>query len=351
MTQIPAAGIDIGFYQTKYTLGRRTGELRPPLVKLFPSYAARRERSLDSSLLFGRKERGWWVEVDDVSYFVGPDVMKHIDDPAPRAVISNYSTLAEYKALLLGALGGIADGAGASGEVEIRVLVVGLPVASYAIYKPALERLVVGDHVVRGSTGEIRVRVQATEVIQQPVGALISGRLAEFLESGDPELVLDLGGGTFDWFVCEEGEAHLPRCGSVERGMLACGQAALKTLNDRYATQPRLVARARDALAAGKQTVKVGNAELSLANAIPHVHAILGAAIDQMCKGVGPHDDIPVVRLTGGGARLLDEVLKKKEPSLAARVKLDSDPVFSNVRGFHEYAEALVATVHDGSTP
>ncbi len=62
-----------------------------------------------------------------------------------------------------------------------------------------------------------------------------------------------------------------------------------------------------------------------------------------MRQGVGKLDEMDVILFTGGGAKLLHSVAEEQLKEYRGVFAIDQDTVVSNVRGFHFWAEHLLA--------
>ena len=70
---------------------------------------------------------------------------------------------------------------------------------------------------------------------------------------------------------------------------------------------------------------------------------MLHEAVDKMMASVGGTADLDVILVTGGGATVFAEFMKKRFPALANRIQPLEDSIFANVRGFHRIGEDLFA--------
>lgn len=134
--------IDVGYFQTKFTLGRQRGGGNggPIITDFFPSIAPKVEPARPvvtgpmSAPLKGRP-----IRIGDIDYFVGRDLRFYASSTAPRSIGENFSESATYKALTYGALDQMAAKSGSFG-LEIEHLVVGLPCNTISKYGPGLKR-------------------------------------------------------------------------------------------------------------------------------------------------------------------------------------------------------------------
>ena len=73
----------------------------------------------------------------------------------------------------------------------------------------------------------------------------------------------------------------------------------------------------------------------------PTVRSLVIDALNQMKNKVGDIEVMDHILLTGGGASILDRVCKEVMADRQKVIRIDGDPVFSNVKGFFEIAEML----------
>jgi plasmid segregation protein ParM len=261
-----------------------------------------------------------------------------------RAVSTDYSTTPSYKALFLGALAYLETHFGATTRIDIKHMVVGLPLSTVGSHQSALKRMVEATHSVSIGDGEHQVEIQIhrATVVAQPMGALLSAGLGmRQRPNGDNTLILDMGGGTFDWFVCTGLNPKQQRCGAAPIGMLSCAAAVCERIKAGLSTNREIMARVDEALRTSQSTVRVTGRDIELAQYLPEVDAVLHGALEAMLKSVGTLDDIDSIMLTGGGASLLSKVAASKLKAYTHIIRIDSDPATSNVRGFHILAEFL----------
>ena len=189
MTAVVRA-IDVGFGYTKFTTGGTAADIR---CASFPSLACLSTRDPSASLGAERR-RTFAIPIKGVFYEVGPDVVLAGDGFRATQIHHRYIDTPEYLALARGAM--------RSMKVEhIDLLVVGLPVATFAADKAALEKLMTGRHDVGGGKS---VQVRKALAMAQPHGALIdyADQHDRVLAMQDEQsLVIDPGSRTFDWLV------------------------------------------------------------------------------------------------------------------------------------------------------
>ncbi|MBU0588323.1 MAG: hypothetical protein KJ852_04155 [Gammaproteobacteria bacterium] len=341
---LPATAIDVGFFSTKQTLGRQANkDSSEILVAQFPSIAPRITGGLQSFSL-GAEHEGVLLEVEPgVHHYVGKDVLNTSNSFGTRAVVSNFSESASYKALFLGALFYLARHQKVGSTLIIKMLAVGLPMSTIFSHSKSLQMLVTGEHTIPHPSNPgsfIQVVVQNAMVVAQPQGALINHGVSKYGKPSDMNsLVLDMGGGTFDWFVSKGIFPNKLRCGAAPIGALACATAVCSQIHPELQNDHEIMARVDAALSSGAETVRITGRDYRMADYWPAVRGVLQDAVEQMQKSVGLLRNIDTILLTGGGSRMLSKVIGKMLPDFAHMIEMDEEPVFSNVRGFHVIAE------------
>jgi plasmid segregation protein ParM len=226
-------------------------------------------------------------------------------------------------------------------ELAINLLVVGLPCNTYAKFHERLAQRMRGEHLI-GRNGQIerRITVESVRVVPQPQGAVVHWGSSTDLANA-MSLVLDAGGGTFDWFVTKGRQALWQRAGAYPKGMLACASAVIKLIEPEWLNDHSVVERVDAAIRANAESFKVGQKTFMLANYRKTIDAVLHECIAKMISVAGRIDTMDQILVTGGGANVFGEFLRKQNPSIAAGVKIDKDPIYSNVRGFQVIGEIM----------
>jgi plasmid segregation protein ParM len=340
---IDGLGIDIGFFSTKFTTGKRDKKTGEAEVRQFPSVAPRIAGTMRHIALMD-KLKGAVIEVEPgVLHFVGDDVYQVASTSGSRGVTADYSRSSDYKALFLGVLFHIAKEHGATNTMEIDTVVAGLPISTIYTHAADLSALIQGAHQIPSPVDPeqlLTVHIRHAMVIAQPQGALVS-RGVETSGAGGSDLntlVLDMGGGTFDWFVAKGVRPNRSLSGAVSIGALACAGAICDEIKSGLRENPEIMARVDRALRENSRTVLISGIEHEMASFAPIVSRVMADAIEQMRKSVGSLDSMDKILLTGGAAKLL---LKGIEATLGAYthlIHIDKEPVSSNVRGFHSVA-------------
>lgn len=338
--KIPAAGIDIGFFSTKYTCGTRATPTGSEIITAqFPSLAPTPSLQAYDSHAY----KGFLVNVDGVQHFVGKDVYSFMDATGQlRAATEDYSQTPAYKALFLGALAHIAQHHHASGSLTIKTLTMGLPLLTVRSHGRGVINMATGTHLIPSPvdpTQTIKVVVNQVLILGQPQGALIRHcqQLSTEMNTVNA-LILDMGGGTFDWFLSERLIPNFMLSGAIPRGMLACVEAVANQIDPKFRSEPRVMERIDTAMRENAPTVKIMGEAIPLAPHLTLADKLVQDSINQMLTRMGSLGHIDHVLLTGGGAQMLMRGLEQNLPKLMPIVHVDSDPVTSNVKGFHLFS-------------
>lgn len=343
---VDVRAIDVGYFSTKFTLGRKQINDRSVIASvLFPSLAPRLPASMGPhALLHGRLD-GTVVPVGDVNYFVGHDAILQSSGREPREVLPEYSATEKYLALLRGALHYMAQDAQARNELVIRQLVLGLPLNTYSDYQSSLAKIAGGEHVLPDPANpgaRRRVTVERVSVIVQPQGALVNyGAANSRVFKENWVLVVDPGGGTLDWYVARGRQHNWQRSGAHPKCMLACAYAVADQINPTWRDNYEIIERIDTAIRTGQPSFKTAGTEYPLAPYQNAIDSVLQESTDKMVARLGSLDNLDLILFTGGGAAVYQSYFKQRYPKLANIMHLDTDPVFANVRGFHLVGEIM----------
>ena len=331
--------IDVGYFNVKFTHGRKKLPDGSTVIAtdMFPALAP--VVSADSLALAEGHKRpaGTVVRIDGVHFFVGKDVETFARGIEPREVNEDYCTTDKYLALLRGGLHAMAahEGVQPGGTLVIEHLVVGLPLNTYAKHKPRLIQITMGEHSLSEPGGLSRkVIVQDVLVLTQPQGALYD---AGYSRQGDLDgltLVLDVGGGTFDFLLGSAKKCIYARSGAYPKAMLACAHAVLEEINPAWKDNLGVIEKVDRAIREQHREVILDGRAFAMASYMPKVHAVLDEAVGKMMSVVGSLADVDCVLCTGGGGKVLHDYLLAKWPERAPIIQLNTEPVFANVRGF-----------------
>lgn len=344
----PVRAVDVGYYNTKFTLGL-TADETDIRHDLFPSMAV----ALDSPDVKGMpgfdRADAFCVIVNDKPYWVGKHVASNSSGVDPRPVLSDYSATDQYLALVRAAFHYMLPPDHLA--MVIKYLVVGLPLTTWEAHRQAVKLRLTGVHHVDAADSARTVTVENVYVIPQPQGCMMNFGRANAGTMEGLTLVVDMGGGTLDWFLATKKSPYPQRSGAYAKGMLACAEAVAKAAgNPQWVDQYHIMERIDVAIRNGHDSFRAAGVEWPLAKYRPVIVGVLEECIDKMMAKVKETDDIDRVILTGGGAKVLDEVLRRKCRPLSNRIHVEKDPVFSNVRGFQIFGETIAKrAVHAAS--
>ena len=171
--ELAAAGIDVGYHNTKFTLGRvkMDGEDRIA-ADLFPSVAPLLTNELRADGEIADRDDGFVVRVEGCNYFVGKDVALYVAGQEARALTRAFSQTDKYLALSYGALLSMIPRDSSPQKLAIEHLTVGLPLSTYMEHGAALRDRMQGDHSLSTCT----ITIDDVHVIPQPQGALLITR-------------------------------------------------------------------------------------------------------------------------------------------------------------------------------
>ena len=291
---------------------------------------------------------GVMVEEAGARYFEGPDAALRSSGLDARVTLEGYADSETYLALFRGALHYICRSVLQSQrdvtKVSIKRMVVGLPLNTLSAKAGILRQRVEGVHKVPAmpwAKDELQVEVRSCTVLAQPQGALFfhGGSNKEIFTQNT--LVLDLGGGTFDWFLTHGQKVLYERSGAYPRGTLACAFAVCDQIRKSLRDDMEIVKRVDLALRDEAPTVRIGGKSVELAPYEPAVRAIIKDCLQRMLDSVKSLDSIDLIIFTGGGSPLLHTLMLEMFPERSDTMKLDADPIYSNVRGFHLVGEAM----------
>jgi len=268
---VSARAVDVGYFATKFTLGRREGAIR---TGIFPSVAPRVQRASLASADAAVAD-GFYVDVAGATYFAGAGSEAFTSGTEPRVVSSDYCLSKEYRALLTAAMGVMAMDAGASKRLVIESLVVGLPLNPFAEHAEPLREAVAGVHHTVSSAGDsVEVRVANVQVVVQPQGAMLNYAIGAGTPAGKT-LVVDPGGGTLDWFFSEGRVPNWQRSGAHPASMLACAHAVADRINPGWRDSIHIINRIDAAIRCDADSFKVGARSYSLAQHRGAIDAVL----------------------------------------------------------------------------
>jgi plasmid segregation protein ParM len=344
---LPAGGLDIGFHTTKFTTGTSSTPGGTVInTDSFPSLAPQLTGA-NAAKYQGVGIDGVFIELEGKSFLVGRAAEAAIDGSGQvRAANTNYSETSTYKALFLGALAQMAKHQGATGSLTIQWLTMGLPVSTVMTHRKQVEAMAKGTHEVPypGKPGHlIKVHIKNALVICQPQGALIYHcQKLNSQMSNETVLILDMGGGTFDWFISTKMVPNFGLSNSINKGTLESSAAVLEklvtqeSLDPVYKDNPSLLERVDQSMRNGSPTIGIMGRKLALEPHLPLADSVVKSALADMSTRLGTAmGSIEQVLLTGGGAPLVKRNIATALPAVAQMVQMDDEPVMSNVKGFY----------------
>lgn len=343
--RVGARAIDVGYCNVKYTLGRKVeAESSSIAAGMFPALAPR----VTKQQLHGGMSAadGCLVEINGITHFVGTGAVYCSSGSEPRHVLANYSGTDKYLAQMRGGMHYMLLDQGSPDELVIEQLVVGLPLNTFGAFKHPLLQRTLGEHLITNPAtgGTHRIIVERAHVMVQPQGALLNYHVNDAQRAGDGWcLVIDPGGGTLDWYVSQGKVPNWERSGAYGKAMLACAYAVADKIQQGWRDQFEIVDRIDAAIRQDLSSFRVGGYEHRLADFRPAIEAVLQDSVDQLTTIVGTFDNFDHILFTGGGARVYYEFLSRRMPKLKPVMRLDDNPIFSNVRGFQIGAELLHA--------
>jgi plasmid segregation protein ParM len=343
---VDVRAIDVGYFSTKLTLGRKmAGDGSTIATALFPSLAPRLPASMSLQTALHAKPDGAVVNVSDVNYFVGRDAILYSSGREPREVLADYSMTDKYHALMAGAFHYIAKDANATSELVIRHLVLGLPLNTFGENRDKLAARAMGEHILPdpSTPGAMRrVTVERASVIVQPQGALVSyGATHNHIFKEGWVLVVDPGGGTLDWYVARGRLPNWQRSGAYPKSMLACAYAVADRIDPTWRDNFEIIERIDKAIRDRAPSFTTAGNVYELAPFMGGIEAVLKESTDKMVAKLGSLDNLDLILFTGGGAKVYYEFFKSRYPKLANILRMDEDSVFSNVKGFHVAGEIM----------
>lgn len=334
---VDVRAIDVGYHNTKYTLGReRSGDSSVIKTATFPSLAPRVLPTQMTSATGLQAAKGWLIGVCGVDYFVGPGAATQATGSEPRPVDAQYSTSDKYYALMLGALNHMAEADRAGRDYTVRCLALGLPLTTYAEHAARLKGKMAAAHEIRRTNGELvrRIVVEEVKVMVQPHGALVYRGAGNSRALDGLNVVVDSGGGTLDWFVAKGTEPNWARSGAYPKAMLHCALAVAESINKSWRNQYDIMEAIDEALRTDAQSFRVGPREYEVDEYRPAVYAVLEEAVKTMLERTGPLDNARQIIFAGGGAPLFHQYMAAKFPELTPAMVVEANPVYTNLYGF-----------------
>ncbi len=312
--------VDVGSGNTKFVTAAAGTDIR---CASFPSVAY---PSSDDSPSWPASERKKTVciPIGPLFYEVGPDVSLAADTFRAKQLHDEYTETPEYLALLRGALSMMKLS-------RIDLLVVGLPVALFAVKKAALEKAMTGRHDIGG--GKF-VTVAKALAVAQPQGALVhyASEHQKMAEIGhEQSLIIDPGSRTFDWLVARGMRLVQKQSYSFNRGMSDVLRLLAAEITKDIGSPYRDYDAIDLALRTGKQPV-IFQKPYDMKRLLPLAETVAEQAVSTMKQWIEAPHSLQNIILVGGGAFLFRKAVKAAFPK--HRIHEVKEPMFANVRGF-----------------
>jgi plasmid segregation protein ParM len=325
--------VDVGSGNTKFVTAAAGTDIR---CVSFPSIAY---PSSDASPSWPASERRKTVciPVGPLFYEVGPDIGLAADTFRAKQLHDEYTESPEYLALLRGALSMMKLS-------HIDLLVVGLPVALFAVKKAALEKMMVGSHDIGGGK---TVTVGKALAVAQPQGALVhyaSEHKKMATIGSEQSLIIDPGSRTFDWLVARGMRLVQKQSHSFNRGMSDVLRILAAEITKSIGSPYRDYDAIDLALRSGKSPVIYQKA-YDMSRHLPLAESVAEQAVSTMKEWIESPHSLQNIILVGGGAFLFRKAVKAAFPM--HRIHEVKEPMFANVRGFQlagqNYARSAIA--------
>ncbi|KQP15161.1 PRTRC system protein D [Pseudorhodoferax sp. Leaf267] len=329
--------VDVGSGNTKYVTSVAGSEIR---CASFPSmaYPTSGEAAHWPS---SERRRTVCIPIGPLFYEVGPDVGLAADQFRAKQLHDDYTDSPEYMALLRGALSLMR-------VPHIDLLIVGLPVALLSLKKAALEKAMVGRHVVGG--GRV-VTVARAMAVAQPQGALVHyaaehERMATI--GHEQSLVIDPGARTFDWLVTRGMRLVQKQSSSINRGMCDVLRLLASEISKDIGSPYRDYDAIDLALRTGKAPL-IYQKPYDIKRHLPLAESVAQQAVSTMRQWLETPESLQNIVLVGGGAFLFKKAVKAAFPK--HRIHEVKEPLYANVRGFQLAGQNLAASTPLASTP
>jgi plasmid segregation protein ParM len=320
--------IDVGHKNVKSVI--ETGDAI--VCRVFPACApVASGRDLSDTL--GRKRQTILVDVDGITYEVGPDALLAANVAPAHNMDDDYCLSDEYLALVRGALAYMK-------VATVDLLVVGLPVTTFEMHKAALAKRLTGQHPFRD--GKV-VLVKEVKVLAQPHGALIDYALSDARMQAlrrQRNLIIDSGARTFDWLVTQGLKIMEQRSHATNRGMYDVLQVLAAEISKQRNIQFHEYERLDLALRTRTNPLVCGK-EYDLAPHLPVARKIAQDAVTILRRYVQDGSDIDNIILSGGAAFFFKEALRSAFPQHEIHDRRDG--LYANVRGFALYGQTKLA--------
>lgn len=244
----------------------------------------------------------------------------------------------------------------------IDLLVVGLPMSTFHSNQKQLVEILEGTHEIprfqmdaRGVDGETTtVTVRKVLVLPQAVGALFSAAAEDQSIRNSRAMVLDLGFHTLDVLCSASMRPLSDRKGAVPGGMAgfidalqsslsAEVTADVPTIRGNFSLPSYLY---EGALRGSERKIAVSSGTYSLEPHIVNAQSRLIQYLDQASTLTRGYSDMQVAVLAGGGASLLEPVIRDRFPGLR-NIVMAKDPQMAIANGYLICGEDMLDRIAD----
>jgi plasmid segregation protein ParM len=335
-----ARAIDVGYGNTKFTTANRKQDYG---CEFFPSIAptSTNEVTIAGGMMSNSEFVN--VEVDGKYYAVGKEAHYQASTGTTRILDQGFALTNDYLALVRGALHYMA-------LPKIDMLVLGLPMNTYKDQnlRDALRARMIGGHTVpnpnlrknKFAPALFSVEVSAVRILPQPVGAFFNyciprGVYQEM--NAQTNLVIDVGHGTFDWFVAKGNKPINARCDAYFGGVSQIVRAVADALSPNAKTNLFIMENIDTAIRTGNPLSFKGEKINVREKFKAVIDDTVRKAVSAMMASTGSLDDVDNIFVTGGGASIYRDLIQQALPD--RKLIIDEDPIYSNVRGFQAVGE------------
>lgn len=324
--------VDVGYGHVKFVDGyREDGTL---CVDSFPSQSPVSSGAQLKSVSMQKRDT-FLVPVGKHVFEVGKGVAGALRAQHETAILDAKFALSDaYSARLMGALNYMAPDLQ---DNAIDFLKLGLPMTTYLDLHEKLSHRFTGDLVIN-MRGDV-LTVRHCEVFPQPFGGYASFLAANQFSTPPRVLVIDPGYNTVDCFVCRGMEANELQCSATTLGMSTVMKDAAARIIKAIDTDAHVsaVVRLIDRTLMTDVPLEVCGIPVDLNEFLSAGSAIIDEAAQAVKNSVGSGEDINAIVLTGGGAQLYADAVKRH---FTQPVTILNEPAFANVRGFQALGEA-----------
>lgn len=303
--------IDVGYGNNKFILSHIHGDDgRDTPVNSFPSIVVPEARNRSFKSIFGEGDaQSVIIPSGTVNYVVGPAALDATNGTLGRNLQANFSTTEEYLALVRGALYNMA-------VPKIDMLIVGLPMNTFHAHKDGLRNRLICAHAIPNPRQKLNphadkatvVEVVDVRVLPQPVGAFYSYTLPRNLYdqmSDETNLILDVGYGTFDWFLAYGVRPQITRCDAYPGGVAAIAMAIADQIDPSLRLSPRVMQHIDEALDERRADFYAKGSRHKIADFKSVASSKIGEQVNAMFASVQSLSDVQNVLLTGGGSKTI----------------------------------------------